>query len=291
MADSATPERVGGHGGPPEIAVPGGAGSCITITVATTGRGVQLPCAPKLFLGRRDAAIGVLPDLDLTEDAGAEHGVSRLHAMLLCEDDQLLIADLGSRNGTLVNGSRLVPGGVRTLRDGDQVVLGSLALRVQFAEDEAATGRGLPPEGMAAPGAPADRTPRELLPTAPAAAVWGDSARALPDAVPAFIDRYCTQLLDVRLILALYERRGTEVSFGELAGALKCSLADLAVRLQPLVGAGVVLSRGPSTAVRYSLSAEVLERGPVRALDAAYRVESSRRLIEAHFRQTSRRHG
>lgn len=291
VADGVTPECVEGAGGPPGSTVPGSTGRYIRITVSTSGRAVQLPCAPKVYLGRRDAAIGVLPDLDLTEDEGAEHGVSRLHAMLLCEGNQLLIADLGSRNGTLLNGSRLVPGSVRRLHNGDEVILGSLAMRVQFAEDVPASTRTETGEGMAAPATAADQAHHDAPPTWPAADSSSDSAGTLPDAVREFIDRYCVQLLDVRLILALYERRGTEVSFGELAGTLKCSLADLAVRLQPLVGDGIVLSRGPSTAVGYSLSAEVLEYGPLQALDSACRLESSRSQIEARLRQNARQRG
>jgi hypothetical protein len=266
-------------------------GRRITVVVSTTGRAVQLLCAPKAYLGRRDAAIGVLPDLDLTEDAGVDHGVSRLHAMLLSEGEQLLIADLGSTNGTMVNGKRLVPGDARRLHDGDQVVLGSLAVQMHFDEDAPAAVPATLGEEAVEQAAPADQGLQDVSPARPADAPGNALDDALPPAVCEFIDRYCVELLDVRLILTLYERRGVEFSYGELASALRCSLADLAVRLQPLVGAGIVLSRGPSTAVRYSLSAEVLERGPLHELHGAHGRESSRRLIEARLRQNARQRG
>ena len=59
-------------------------------------------------------------------------GVSRHHAELRVEDDQVVLVDLGSTNGTLVNGQ---PVRRVTLTDGTNVTLGRTSL--VFRQDTA----------------------------------------------------------------------------------------------------------------------------------------------------------
>lgn len=89
---------------------------------------------PKLetSLGRRDPGTGSAPDIDLTAYAGYRKGVSRYHAMLRLKDKKLEIYDLGSSNGTLVNGVRLSAHQPHPLRDGDMIMLGKMIIRVLF---------------------------------------------------------------------------------------------------------------------------------------------------------------
>ncbi len=59
----------------------------------------------------------------------AEPTMSRAHAAVGCEGPSFFVQDLGSTNGTLVNGGRFE----RTaLRDGDEIQLGKLRLRVKL---------------------------------------------------------------------------------------------------------------------------------------------------------------
>ena len=58
--------------------------------------------------------------------------VSRQHCLLRVGSEEVSIRDLGSRNGTLVNGHRLI-GEVR-LRDGDQLQVGPLVFELQLEE-------------------------------------------------------------------------------------------------------------------------------------------------------------
>ncbi len=61
--------------------------------------------------------------------------LSRMHAEILLDRGGLLIADLGSKNGTLVNGLRIQ--GPTPLRQGDQIKLGDHMVTVQWgAADE-----------------------------------------------------------------------------------------------------------------------------------------------------------
>jgi ribosomal protein L37E len=58
-------------------------------------------------------------------------GVSRRH-LRISFDGIPLIEDLGSRNGTLVNGERLL--GTRALQEGDEIVIGSRCFTVKFVQ-------------------------------------------------------------------------------------------------------------------------------------------------------------
>lgn len=83
-------------------------------------------------LGRRDPATGTMPDVDLSAYAGYRLGVSRKHAIIRLKNERLEIYDLGSSNGTSVNGTRLTPHQPQILRDGDEVLLGKMMVRVLF---------------------------------------------------------------------------------------------------------------------------------------------------------------
>lgn len=83
-------------------------------------------------LGRRDPAGGTMPDVDLTSYAAYRMGVSRRHALLVLKGKHLQIVDLGSSNGTMVNGVKLAPHQPRPLRDGDMISLGKMGLRVIY---------------------------------------------------------------------------------------------------------------------------------------------------------------
>jgi FHA domain len=69
--------------------------------------------------------VGTLESNDLVVDAD---GVSRVHAVLERFGDTWCVRDLGSRNGTFVNGDRII--GEHALHAGDEISLGRL--RVLF---------------------------------------------------------------------------------------------------------------------------------------------------------------
>lgn len=74
------------------------------------------------------------PDIDLADANAAQMGVSRLHLALKYEasDNTIQIYDLGSANGTFINGQRLHPRELRVLRNGDELRLGRLLLQVTY---------------------------------------------------------------------------------------------------------------------------------------------------------------
>ena len=67
--------------------------------------------------------VGTLDSNDVVVDA---EGVSRVHAVFERFGDSWCVHDLGSRNGTFVNGGRIL--GERALNSGDEIVLGRLRL-------------------------------------------------------------------------------------------------------------------------------------------------------------------
>ncbi|MET8653728.1 FHA domain-containing protein [Nocardia aurea] len=79
-----------------------------------------------ILIGKRSVSQGVQPDIDLGL-APADAGVSRTHAMLRLTPSALTITDLGSTNGTSLNGSDdLIPADTPfPLRSGDRIHLGA----------------------------------------------------------------------------------------------------------------------------------------------------------------------
>ena len=93
---------------------------------------VVKPSAETIF-GRRDPATGAMPDVDLTPFAGYRMGVSRRHAAIRFGDGQNLnLWDLGSSNGTYLNGERLNAHRPYRLHDGDELRLGQMAISHPF---------------------------------------------------------------------------------------------------------------------------------------------------------------
>ncbi len=93
----------------------------------------------EVILGRRDPATGAMPDVDLTPFAGYRMGVSRRHAALRPNDTKKLdLWDLGSSNGTFLNGARLGAHRPYRLHDGDEIRLGQMTFRLYFQSPQSA---------------------------------------------------------------------------------------------------------------------------------------------------------
>jgi hypothetical protein len=86
----------------------------------------------EVVIGRTDPGGEAVAGVDLSNVNGLEKGVSRRHALIVRRDGALHIVDNNSANGTYLNGQRLVAQQPRILRDGDDIRLGHLVLRVSF---------------------------------------------------------------------------------------------------------------------------------------------------------------
>jgi pSer/pThr/pTyr-binding forkhead associated (FHA) protein len=108
------------------------------------------PQGKYLKLPRGEFVFGRGPECHIRPNS---HTVSRQHCLLRVTDHEVLIRDLGSTNGTLVNGIRVV--GERHLNDGDQLQLGPLVLQVELLIKEpvqAVVGPALQPPHFPEPG-------------------------------------------------------------------------------------------------------------------------------------------
>jgi hypothetical protein len=100
------------------------------------GAGSEHPVDGELILGREQSSADlVIPD----------PGVSRRHARMIPQNGSVILEDLGSSNGTYVNGERIT--GPVELATGDEVQLGDTVLGIQ--------GAGTAATAVMPPGAPA----------------------------------------------------------------------------------------------------------------------------------------
>jgi len=86
------------------------------------------------LVGRQDAQAECYPDLDLGPFGARDAGVSRRHAQFVITQGRLYLSDLGSVNGTRVNGVKLAANDPQLVRDGDQVECGKLRMIVYIVE-------------------------------------------------------------------------------------------------------------------------------------------------------------
>lgn len=65
--------------------------------------------------------------------------ISRKHAQIIVEDDQIILQDCGSVNGTILNGKRIT---VEKLKDRDQITVANVTLEIRFEKENADTKMG-----------------------------------------------------------------------------------------------------------------------------------------------------
>jgi hypothetical protein len=83
-------------------------------------------------LGRFEPAVRNSDELDLTPYGAMDRGVSRVHARIHIENNQLFITDMNSTNGTYIGGVKVAPHVPTPLRKGDELTLGRLPIQVMF---------------------------------------------------------------------------------------------------------------------------------------------------------------
>jgi hypothetical protein len=94
---------------------------------------IRLPSAPILTIGRQTTAQNSeVSHVDLTLYDAWEKGVSRKHIEIHRRNMLLYVIDLGTTNGSLLNGRRLYPHAEHLLRNGDELQLSRLSIKVKF---------------------------------------------------------------------------------------------------------------------------------------------------------------
>jgi len=80
------------------------------------------------LLGRYDSVTGMTPEIDLSNEDQSRN-ISRRHARLVVKEGRHFLAEeIGTMNGTFLNGQKLPNGVLTPIKDGDELILCRLAL-------------------------------------------------------------------------------------------------------------------------------------------------------------------
>lgn len=109
-----------------------GVDSRIILIIRGAPKPLEYELEHEAVMGRSASESPMRPDIDLAIYDAENLGVSRLHATLKRQEDTIAITDLNSKNATHINGQRLHPHEIRVLRDGDEIRLGKLAMKIVF---------------------------------------------------------------------------------------------------------------------------------------------------------------
>jgi FOG: FHA domain len=103
----------------------------VALIVVSRRRRIEVNLSDEVLIGRADPTRGIMPDVDLGPFGGYDAGVSRRHAILSYRDGTYRVEDLGSANGTFVNGRQIEPMRATPVQPGDELICGTLLLRLE----------------------------------------------------------------------------------------------------------------------------------------------------------------
>jgi len=104
--------------------------SWISLHIIESGQILPLADRTEFTLGRSAEGQPIVPDVDLSSYNAYANGVSRLHAAIKLVNNRIVVVDLGSSNGTYLNGVRLSPYVETPVAHGDLVYLGKLKIQI-----------------------------------------------------------------------------------------------------------------------------------------------------------------
>lgn len=98
-----------------------------------SGQVFPLALKPESTVGRPDSVTGILPDIDLST-VDTQRSISRRHAKLIREGTSFFVyEEIGTANGTFVNGERVKTGVKAEVRPGDEVRFGAVITNFHLA--------------------------------------------------------------------------------------------------------------------------------------------------------------
>lgn len=101
-----------------------------SLYLVDTGQILPLSQRNEFTIGRTSAGQPIRPDIDFSPYQGYDAGVSRLHAVIKRDGARIIFMDLGSANGTYVNGKRLSPNVEQIIHHRDIVALGKMRIQI-----------------------------------------------------------------------------------------------------------------------------------------------------------------
>jgi pSer/pThr/pTyr-binding forkhead associated (FHA) protein len=102
----------------------------VSLKIIHSDQNIPLESGTDYTIGRISGTQPILPDIDLTPYHAYEEGVSRLHATIRVSNENISVFDLGSANGTLINGSKIPPYEPHLLKNGDVLVFGKFQVEI-----------------------------------------------------------------------------------------------------------------------------------------------------------------
>jgi pSer/pThr/pTyr-binding forkhead associated (FHA) protein len=115
---------------PETFFTPASSPSSVVIKLLDNDLTIPLESGNEFTIGRVSGNQPILPDVDLTPYQAYEGGVSRLHATIKVAPGMISITDLGSANGTQVNGKKINAHEPHPLVHGDVITLGKFKLQI-----------------------------------------------------------------------------------------------------------------------------------------------------------------
>lgn len=107
--------------------------ACVLVHGVTGQRFELDPARSEFLIGRPDPVTGMTPEINLGPLDNAR-SLSRRHAKLLCEGGlYFLREEVGTTNGTFVNGQRLATGTTAALKPGDKLRFGTVEVELTAA--------------------------------------------------------------------------------------------------------------------------------------------------------------
>ncbi len=109
----------------------------VSLHIVDTGQILPLIGKDEFSIGRVSDGQSILPDIDLSPYDAFNQGVSRLHAKIRIEDENMIfITDLGSSNGTSINNNKLSPHKENRVGHGDVIALGRFKIQALIRQEE-----------------------------------------------------------------------------------------------------------------------------------------------------------
>ena len=105
----------------------------IHLKIGDDGDEYEVSLERAIHLGRIDPTADIFPEIDLSKHNPTKQ-ISRRHARILKQNEAIFVEDLGSINGTYINGQILTPYLPQPLNNGDILQLGKLPIEVHFPQ-------------------------------------------------------------------------------------------------------------------------------------------------------------
>lgn len=108
-------------------------GIAAKIIEKVSGQEFPLSTKPESTVGRPDSVTGIHPDIDLST-VDTARSISRRHAKLMREGTSFFVyEEIGTANGTFVNGERVKTGVKSEVRPGDEIRFGAVVTNFHMA--------------------------------------------------------------------------------------------------------------------------------------------------------------